>query len=307
MKTSFKNYGLMLILIMFQSVSMAQQDPHFTQYFDNMLFVNPAYAGRRGMLNVTGIHREQWVGFDGRPRSTTLSVHSPLTYESVGLGMTLVNDQAGPVKQTMVYADFSYTLKFKNPERKLSVGLKAGMNLINVGTTDLQTDVPNDPKVLQNVQNRINPNFGAGLYYHTPRFFVGVSTPKMLENSYDGASQTNKERRHYFGIIGGVVPINAAWKLRPAAQVKMAVGAPMSIDLSTAGIYREKIWLGATYRVAAAFGAFVQYQISPQFKLGVATDFGTQAIRNYNYGTFEILASYDFTFKKKGLRSPRYF
>jgi type IX secretion system PorP/SprF family membrane protein len=169
------------------------------------------------------------------------------------------------------------------------------------------TDVPSDPKLLQNVQNRINPNIGAGLYYHTPRFFVGVSTPKMLENSYDGASKTNKERRHYFGIIGGVVPLNEVWKLRPAAQVKMAVGAPMSIDLSTAGIYREKIWLGATYRVAAAFGAFVQYQISPQFKLGVATDFGTQAIRNYNYGTFEILASYDFTFKKKGLRSPRYF
>jgi len=307
MKTSFKNYGLMLILIMFQSVSTAQQDPHFTQYFDNMLFVNPAYAGSRGMLNVTGIHREQWVGFDGRPRSTTFSVHSPLTYESVGLGMTLVNDQAGPVKQTMVYADFSYTLKFKNPEHKLSVGLKAGMNLINVGTDGLVTDVPSDPKLLQNVQNRINPNIGAGLYYHTPRFFVGVSTPKMLENSYDGASKTNKERRHYFGIIGGVVPLNEVWKLRPAAQVKMAVGAPMSIDLSTAGIYREKIWLGATYRVAAAFGAFVQYQISPQFKLGVATDFGTQAIRNYNYGTFEILASYDFTFKKKGLRSPRYF
>jgi hypothetical protein len=87
----------------------------------------------------------------------------------------------------------------------------------------------------------------------------------------------------------------------------MTVGAPTSIDASVAGIYREKLWLGAMYRIDAAFGAFVQYQISPQFKLGIASDFGTQAIRNYNYGTFELMASYDFTFKKQGIRSPLYF
>jgi hypothetical protein len=77
--------------------------------------------------------------------------------------------------------------------------------------------------------------------------------------------------------------------------------------MSLAGIFRERFWIGAMYRYDAAFGAFVQYQITPQFKLGVASDFGTQAIRNYNYGTFEIMGSYDFTFKKQGIRSPRYF
>ena len=81
----------------------------------------------------------------------------------------------------------------------------------------------------------------------------------------------------------------------------------MSLDMSAAGIYREKFWIGAMYRLDAAFGAFVQYQLTPQFKMGIATDFGTQAIRNYNYGTFELMASYDFVFKKQGIRSPRYF
>jgi len=61
------------------------------------------------------------------------------------------------------------------------------------------------------------------------------------------------------------------------------------------------------YRLNAAFGVFTQFQITPQFKLGIATDFGTQAIRNYNYGTYEVLVSYDFKFKKEGLRSPRFF
>ncbi len=285
----------------------AQQDPHFTQYFDNTLFINPAYAGSKGVMNVTGIHREQWVGFDGRPQSTTLSIHSPLTYESVGLGLTMVNDKVGPMNQSMFYGDFSYTAKFKDKKKKLSFGLKAGLNIINIGTSSLVTVESGDPKFLSNTTNAINPNFGAGILYHTPKFFIGASVPKFIEKAYGGASSTNLERRHIFGIIGGVIPMNATWKLRPTAQLKMTQNAPISLDASVAAIYREKLYLGAMYRLDAAFGAFLQYQFTPQFKAGIATDFGTQAIRNYNYGTYELMISYDFVFKKVGIRSPRYF
>jgi type IX secretion system PorP/SprF family membrane protein len=287
--------------------AIGQQEPHFTQYSDNTLFVNPAYAGSRGVLNLTGIHRQQWTGFEGRPISTTFSAHSPLSYESVGVGVTMVNDQSGPIKQTMIYGDFSYTLKFKNGDRKLSFGMKAGMNLISITSANLNTDVDNDPKLLQNVKNNVNPNFGFGVYYHSSRFFIGASSPKLLERGYDGVSKTNVERRHYFGIIGGVFPLNNYWKLRPTAQVKLTANSPISFDASIATIYREKLWFGAMYRLNAAFGVFTQFQLSPQFRLGIASDFGTQAIRNYNYGTFEIMMSYDFVFKKEGLRSPRYF
>ncbi len=289
------------------TTGFAQQDPHFTQYFDNTLFVNPAYAGSNGVLNATAIHRQQWVGFDGRPQSTSFSLHSPLSYESVGVGLTVVNDRLGPLNQTMFYGDFSYTLKFNNPKNKLSFGVKAGLNLINVGTTTLFTTEENDPKLLTNVSNRINPNFGAGIYYHTPRFFIGASTPKILESSYDGFDSRNIEQRHYFAILGGVLKLNDNWKLRPTTQLKLTQNAPMSLDVSAAGIYMDKFWIGANYRLDAAIGAFVQYQFTPQFKAGLATDFGTQEIRKYNDGTFEIMLSYDFIFEKTGVRSPRYF
>jgi type IX secretion system PorP/SprF family membrane protein len=128
-----------------------------------------------------------------------------------------------------------------------------------------------------------------------------------MEKGYDGVSTTNLEKRHYFGIIGGVIKLNPVWKLRPTAQVKMTENAPVSIDASVAAIYRDKLYLGAMYRLDAALGAFLQYQFTPQFRVGIATDFGTQKIRNYNYGTYEIMLSYDFVFKKVGIRSPRYF
>jgi type IX secretion system PorP/SprF family membrane protein len=219
----------------------------------------------------------------------------------------MVNDEAGPVKQTMLYGDFSYTLRFKDSDHKLAFGLKAGANIINVGTSTLLTTDPNDPKLLTNVTNRVNPNFGLGVYYHSSKLFAGFSIPKFVQRSYDGLSSTSLEKRHYYFIFGGVIPVNAQWKIRPSAQVKLTAGAPISMDISSAGIYQDKLWFGLMYRVASAFGVFAQYQITPQFKLGVASDFGTQQIRNYNYGTFEMLASYDFVFKKQGIRSPRYF
>jgi type IX secretion system PorP/SprF family membrane protein len=301
------NFLRIIVLCVFTTQAFGQQDPQFTQYSDNMLFVNPAYAGSRGVLNLTTMHREQWAGFAGRPVSSTFSVHSPLTYQSLGLGVTVVNDQTGPIQQTMMYGDCSYTLKFKNQKRKLSFGMKGGINMISISTSTLQTTEVNDPKLLQNVKNNINPNIGFGVYYHSPKFFVGASSPKLLERGYDGVSKVNLEKRHYFGIIGGVFPINNDWKIRPTSQIKLTEKSPISIDASVAAIYKESIWFGVMYRLNAAFGVFLQYQVSPQFKLGLATDFGTQAIRNYNYGTFEALISYDFAFKKVGIRSPRYF
>ncbi len=283
----------------------AQQDPQFTQYFDNALFVNPAYAGSTGMLTATTIHREQWVGFDGRPSSTTLSLHSPLSYESVGLGLTAVRDQIGPLNQTMFYGDFSYSFKLSK-KSKLAFGLKGGLNIISANTSELQTTQSDDPNLLQNIQNKINPNFGTGIYYHNPSFFIGAATPKIIEQSIDG-SETNKERRHYFVIAGGIIKINEYWKIRPTSQLKLTVSAPISIDLSLTAIYRDKFYIGSMYRLNAAFGSYAQYQFNKQFRIGLATDFSTTAIRNYNYGTFEILVSYDFAFNRNGIRSPRYF
>jgi len=307
-KVKMKNIvkiSFFVVVASFSHSVSAQQDPQFTQYFDNALFVNPAYAGSTGMLTATSIHREQWVGFDGRPSSTTLSLHSPLSYESVGLGLTAVRDAIGPLNQTMFYGDFSYSLKLTK-KSKLAFGLKAGLNVISAKTNELQTTQSGDPNLLQNIQNKINPNFGSGIYYHTPSFFLGAATPKIIEQSIDG-TETNKERRHYFIIAGGIIKANQDWKIRPTGQLKLTSSAPLSIDLSLTAIYKDQIFFGSMYRLNAAYGAFAQYQLNKQFRVGLASDFSATAIRNYNYGTYEVLVSYDFAYNRKGIRSPRYF
>lgn len=300
------------ILILFIScsslTSFAQQEAQFTQYMDNTLFVNPGYAGSRGMLNMTAIHREQWVGIKGAPRSTTFSLHSPLSYDNVGLGFTFVNDAVGPINQTMFYADFSYSIKFKKNKGKLAFGLKGGINLINTRTDQLQTTQGQDPNLLQAVRNKVNPNFGFGVYYHSKHWFAGVSTPKILQQNIEEIGKAI-ERRHYFIIAGGYFNLHkrGIWKMRPTAQLKFVDGSPLSIDASVAAIWNEKLWLGVMMRWADSFGGFIQYQFTPQFKVGFAYDQTTTRLANFNRGTYEILLSYDFAFKKKGIVSPRFF
>ncbi len=301
----FKMRAQLIFILTFSLKIFAQQDPQFTQYFDNALFVNPAYAGSTGMLSATSMHREQWVGFNGRPSSSTFSIHSPLSYESVGLGATVVRDVIGPISQVICYSDFSYSLKL-NDKAKLAFGLKAGLSFISANTASLSTTDPNDIRLIANTNNRVNPNFGFGIYYHTPKFFFGMSTPKILEQSIDG-STNNLEKRHYFAIVGGIIPVSGDWKLRPTAQVKATQNAPISIDMSVSGIYNDRFWIGSMYRWRAAFGVFTQYQVTPQLRVGIASDFATTIIRKHNVGTFELLLSYDFLFKREGIRSPRYF
>jgi type IX secretion system PorP/SprF family membrane protein len=296
---------LSCLLLLVASTVVAQQEAQFTQFTDNQLFVNPAYAGSNGMLNATALHRQQWVGFAGSPTSSTFSFHSPLTYESVGLGLTMVSDQIGPLNQNMIYGDFSYSLKFNNQSR-LSFGVKAGLNVISLNTSTLSTTEQNDPNLDKDVRNQVNPNIGFGIHYRSKNWFVGASAPKLFEQSYDGTG-VNIEQRHFFVNTGAVFALTPSFKLRPVMQAKMTAGAPLSLDLSVAGIFQERYFVGAMYRLSAATGLFFQYQVAPTLRVGIATELGLTAMRKFNDGTYEIMLSYDISRKQSGIKSPRYF
>ena len=121
-----------IIFILFISVSMkAQQLPQFTQYMYNTISINPAYAGNRDALSVIGLHRSQWAGVEGAPVTQTLSIHSPLRNEKVGLGLSVINDNIGYEDYTYIYGDFSYTINL-SPSTTLSFGLKGGFSYYNL-------------------------------------------------------------------------------------------------------------------------------------------------------------------------------
>ena len=176
---------ILILLILLAEYATAQQDAQYTQYMYNTVAINPAYAGSRGVLSVAGLHRSQWIGLDGAPSTQTFNIHSPIT-EQMGLGLSVVNDEIGNGTNQETYFDavFSYTIPTSN-EGKLSFGLKAGGHLLNIDFNKLQQFNPSANVTQEsNIDNRFSPNFGAGAYYHTPKFYAGISVPNFLETEH---------------------------------------------------------------------------------------------------------------------------
>jgi type IX secretion system PorP/SprF family membrane protein len=289
----------------------AQQDPMFTQYMFNTLSINPAYAGSKDFLSATAIHRSQWVNFEGAPVTQSVTVHSPLRNESISLGGTIINDAFGPVKQTGIYIDGSYRIFMGN--RRLSFGIKGGLNLFSANLLDLNPLVENDASFAANIANKPLPNFGAGVMYYTRRWYVGASVPKLLSNKLlsgdlpDYSGVNNKEIPHAFLIAGGVFDVNLYTKFKPTILIKAVNGAPIAAEATGQFLFYDKFWAGVMYRWQDAAGVLLQYEINRMFKVGYAFDYSLSDIRKYSDGSHEIMLGFDLNRGKTGDVSPRYF
>lgn len=302
--------SIIVLLIAGFEYSNAQQLPQFTQYMYNTIAINPAYAGSRDALSIVGLNRNQWAGFDGGPETQTLSIHSPLRNEKIGLGLSLINDKSGYENFTYVYGDFSYTIE-ASEDVKVSFGLKAGMTYYKLADELYNaTEVNQDPYFNERL-NRWNENFGAGILFHSNRWYVGLSVPKIINHDLNNKTEfAALERVHYYAIGGYVFDLSESVKLKPSFMVKHTDGAPLSTDLTANFLFNEKFWLGGSYRMNGkqeAIGALVDFQVTDQFRIGYTYEIPTGEIRPYTSGSHEILLMYEFRFMKNKQKSPRYF
>lgn len=292
--------------------AFAQQDAQFTQYMYNTININPAYAGSRDVLSVFGLHRTQWVGLDGAPVSNTFSINTPIDGTNIGLGLGIINDKIGPAVENNIAADFSYFIN-TSEKYKLSFGLKASVNLLDIDFTKLTQD-PSDPKLKNNVENLFSPNIGAGVYFHSDNAYIGLSVPNIIETKHfdtsDGtlsSSYIAKERMNLYAIAGHVFEFSDNFKLKPAVLSKIVAGAPLQLDFSANALINEKFTLGFAYRWSAAFSAMAGFQVNPSWFIGYAYDREITKLVNFNSGSHEIFLRYELFQSYTKVITPRFF
>lgn len=309
------NYRLLITLVLITTFSgQAQQLPQFTQYMYNTISVNPAYAGSREVLSIVGLHRSQWAGLDNGPETQTISLHSPLKNDKIGVGLSFINDQLGYENFTNLYADFSYTINL-NENVELAFGLKGGFTQYKIDD-ELIIVEGSDPGI-GGIRNRWEPNFGAGFLLHTNKWYVGLSTPRLINTDHNnlevsGIKYGIVDRVGYYLTGGYVFDINNSIKFKPATLIKATRGAPVSYDITANFLFNEKFWLGASYRVneySGALGALVDFQVSKNFRLGYAYEHPFSDVSQHSNGTHEVLLMFELNNTPKSYRtkSPRYF
>lgn len=320
--------------ILCSATASAQQDPMFTNYHFNALVFNPAYAGSNEHLSLNLAHRQQWLGFDGAPITQTLSAHSPLRNERLGVGFTLANDKIGPGGSTNLAAAYAYRMQVGASKKlKLSIGLQASVANWRGKFSEISVEHTDDPSFSQNL-SRWLPNFGAGAYLYGEKFYLGLGCPSILENDLR-KNQTGSEAlfaknyRNLYLTAGAAFPIQGDQLVfRPSLLLQnegflsdlkkeiptQNIGAPLSANLGAAVLFRQLLWVGTSYRTAVSgksshdsANLWLAWSLRNGMRFGASYDITLSKIRSASSNSFEIMLGYEFDIKVKQVSSPRYF
>ncbi|MDG1039448.1 MAG: type IX secretion system membrane protein PorP/SprF [Polaribacter sp.] len=300
-----------IIAILITGLSHAQQDAQYTNYMYNTLSFNPGYAGSRGSTSIFLSQRSQWVGFEGAPTTNSLSYHTPIGSSNVGIGLSFTNDAIGPVVENQFSVDVSYSLR-TSPDYKLAFGFRLSAHMLNIDFMKLNVFNPGDVLAQNNINNRLSPNVGVGLFWYSDKSYLGFSIPNLLETRHinkdlnSSVSSVSKERLHYHLTAGYVFDINESILFKPAILTKIVSGAPLQVDISSNFQLYDKFTLGASYRLDAAVSFLAGFQLNQSWFLGYSYDIDTNTLSTYNSGSHEVFLRFEI-FRSKKVRSPRFF
>ncbi len=294
-------------------IATAQQEILQSQYMFNNLFINPAYAGTHKFAEATALHRSQWVGFEGAPRTQTFGIEGPISNEQMGLGLTVINDRLGDTRQTEVFANWSYHLFLDDAgQTKVSFGIRAGFSDYSANLSETNVFDNGDPVFSQDIGNEFVPKFGAGVYFYSRKWYAGLSVPTIFAADNNVRFNINDVSDRYFQphtylTAGYVYEINEDFALKPSFLIRYLDGAPLQADINCNLLVKNTFWFGVSYRTGDAVVAIVEVNFLQDFRAGYSYDITTSRLNQYSFGSHEVMLSYRFGKDAVKTLSPRYF
>ncbi|MBM3177898.1 MAG: type IX secretion system membrane protein PorP/SprF [Bacteroidetes bacterium] len=304
-----RQFGL-IILLLLSLTANGQQRPIQSLYMFDPMLINPAYTGTQVQLSTTSIYRNQWINLEGAPKTFTTSVHSGFLRNKLGLGFIAAADKIGIHEDVSFYGTYAYRINL-DKTTSLSMGLQAGFNNFRSDFTKLDLKNPNDPKLGGTLQ-RLNPNFGSGLYLRHKDYFIGFSVPYILNNrmlKIDTTLFGARQQRYYYLTAGITLPISDAVQWFPSALLRFQDKAPLSMDINSTFVLFKQVGLGVSYRLKEGLVGLFELQLNDNFHVGYAYDFTVSDINRFSAGTHELMVNYRIKISRihRGLECPSYW
>lgn len=305
-----------LLLLTVSSLTFAQQRPIQSLYMFDPLVINPAYAGTHVQLSATAIYRNQWVNFEGAPKTLTASIHSGFRKARVGVGVLFGRDEIGVHTDNSLYFQYAYKIPLSNRKNPavLSMGLQGGFNTLK--SDFFKTDPRQGYEI--GALTKFNPNFGAGVFYRSKELYAGLSVPYIVSNRTidviddefkELITPSGRQERYYYLIAGTTRKLSERVKISPSTLIRIQENAPLSFDFNTMVIIYDVVSLGGSYRLGDSFIGLFELKINDNFHVGYAYDITTSDIRLYSNGSHEIMLNYRIKIPRlhKGLECPSYW
>ncbi|QCX38254.1 type IX secretion system membrane protein PorP/SprF [Aureibaculum algae] len=308
MKSKNIKFGVSILFVFICNLTMAQQQPQYTQHMYNTTALNPAYAGTNEGLEATLLHRSQWVGVTGAPVTQSLSIDGKVG-QRISLGLGAYNEKIGPSNEVNINGIFAYEVMLGQNTR-LSLGLNLGIDFYNVDWSKGLYYDNQDPIFNENV-NEIRPIVGAGSFLYGEKWYLGVSAPNLLGlnsfNAKNDGEQVIERVNHYYLMGGYIFDVSRDLKFKPAVLAKVIEGSPVSIDASANFLIQDKITLGAAYRFNDAVSGIIGLQLGQRIFVGYSYDYTLTDLSDYNNGSHEIILKYSGGNAKRKSGAVRFF
>jgi type IX secretion system PorP/SprF family membrane protein len=305
MKINFKI--IVLVVMAFSFSGKAQQQSLYTNYLLNSYAYNPAVAGAQPYLQANMSYRNQWVGFDGAPKTALVSLYGPLKKQkNIALGGMIVSDKTGLITTNSGYLTFAYHVKL-NKKTKLGFGLSGGMKQYTVRLYDVKAYDKGDDYLTGSTLNANVFDANAGIYLHGERFFMGLSSMNMLNNKIPWKNPTGTLVPHWYGVIGYNIKLSKDLAFQPSILCKYnnrdlfgkyKVSLPVQLEYSGKLSYKNMIWIGGNYRTDDAVSFLAGITVIKKLNIAYSYDYSLSTIKKYNQGGHEICLNYNFIKKK---------
>ncbi len=301
----------------FTTVSMAQQDPQFSQYMFNTLYFNPAFAGTEGITKLTAIHRSQWLGYSpsvgggGAPTTQIVSFTAPIFKINSGFGAYIANDKLGPQNNLEAQASYAYHLGIK--ESKLSLGVRVGLYSQTLNFDQYRATQPDDPLLnASGKESQVRPDLAVGAYFRKEKYYAGVSFSHLIKSEFDfGLSQRSPLQSHLYVTGGYFYQLNFDVRFQFSTLIKSDF-TKTSADLSVLTYFKDTMWGGLSFRQSEAAILLLGYSFlkDKSLKLGYALDYVVKDQQAKQPTSHEFMLSYELPVNpgsgKKVVRTPRY-
>ena len=296
----------------------AQQDPQFSQYMFNNLYLTPAYAGVDGVTKMTALYRNQWTGYQasfddgGAPTTQMVSFNTPIFKLRSGFGAYVMSDRQGAQNNLEIQASYAYHLGIK--DSKLSFGIRLGAFVQTLDYDQYRAIHENDPNIPgEGKASQMRPDMAFGIFYRSEKYYGGIGFNHLLKSEFDFGvpTQRNALENHLYFTGGYIHEVSFDLKLTPTFLVKTDLNE-FSFELGLIGTYKDTMWAGLSFRESDAVILILGYSLlkDKSLRLGYAADFTIKDSSAKSVTSNELMLSYELPVNpgsgKKVVRTPRY-
>jgi type IX secretion system PorP/SprF family membrane protein len=296
-----KKFYIAVSFLMCVTFAHAQQQTLYTNYLLNQYLYNPAYAGVPDGTQFNVGYRNQWVGFDGAPKTYVVSGFGKMKKKpNMAVGGIVTSERIGLLQRTTVHGTYSYHLKI-NQKASINFGLGIGGIQHKVRVYDARPYDKDDYYVSSDILTGFSFDANAGFYLYTKNFFLGFSDQHMSNSKIRWANSIGKNTTHFYAYSGYNFSLDKKreWIIQPSILARTNSPAPYQLEYNLRLLYREMIWVGGSYRHQSSASFMLGCNIDKQYTFAYSYDYTLSQLSKYSTGTHEIVLSYLIPFQKK--------